>query len=76
LAASGGASNTGGAVLKQYFTPQQLEELSQNIDPNTSSGLDYYPLLKPGERFPINDQLLPPRLTPRPGNHTDIMGYV
>ena len=35
---------------------------------NTSvvSGLDYYPLLKPGERFPINDSNLQPRLEPRP----------
>ncbi|MEM9755719.1 MAG: FGGY-family carbohydrate kinase, partial [Pseudomonadota bacterium] len=30
------------------------------------SGLDYYPLLKPGERFPINDPDYPPRLMPRP----------
>lgn len=28
--------------------------------------LDYYPLTKPGERFPVNDPAMQPRLTPRP----------
>lgn len=28
--------------------------------------MDYYPLLKRGERFPINDPHLEPRLEPRP----------
>ncbi|PSN17259.1 carbohydrate kinase [filamentous cyanobacterium CCP5] len=62
----GGASNSGGAVLKQYFSGSELRSLSQQIDPSQSSGLDYYPLSQPGERFPINDPELPPRLTPRP----------
>jgi sugar (pentulose or hexulose) kinase len=62
----GGASNTGGAVLAHYFTPEQLQELSSRIDPTQASPLDYYPLLKPGERFPINDANLQPRLQPRP----------
>jgi D-ribulokinase len=62
----GGASNTGGAVLRSFFTDAELIELSQQIDPNQPSGLDYYPLLKPGDRFPINDPHLPSRLTPRP----------
>lgn len=38
------------------------------IDPNIPLDLDYYPLLKPGERFPINDPNLVPRLDPRPEN--------
>ncbi|MEO0867730.1 MAG: FGGY-family carbohydrate kinase [Cyanobacteria bacterium J06642_11] len=62
----GGASNTGGAVLRQYFNDTEIEILSQQVNPNQSSGLDYYPLLIPGERFPINDADLLPRLTPRP----------
>lgn len=62
----GGASNTGGNVLKHFFTDQELIELSQKIDSDRSSGLDYYPLVQPGERFPISDPFLPPRLTPRP----------
>ncbi|MGB3614584.1 MAG: FGGY-family carbohydrate kinase [Elainellaceae cyanobacterium] len=60
----GGASNTGGAVLAQFFSPDEIEALSQHIDPDQDSGFDYYPLLQPGERFPINDPDLPPRLTP------------
>lgn len=62
----GGASNTGGGVLKAHFDDATLEELSAMIDLSKPSGLNYYPLLKPGERFPINDPKLPPRLTPRP----------
>jgi sugar (pentulose or hexulose) kinase len=62
----GGASNTGGAVLKQFFSGEQLQQLSSQIDPSCPSGLDYYPLTKPGERFPVNDPQLQPRLEPRP----------
>lgn len=62
----GGASNTGGGVLLEYFSPEQMIELSASIDPSTLSGLDYYPLIRPGERFPINDPAFPPRLSPRP----------
>ena len=66
---AGGASSTGGAVLKEFFTSEQLKELSAQIDPDQPSGLDYYPLTKPGERFPVNDPHLEPCLTPRPGRH-------
>lgn len=62
----GGASNTGGAVLQSFFSTSELIELSQHIDPDQPSSLSYYPLLKPGERFPINDPFLEPQLTPRP----------
>ncbi|MEM9969650.1 MAG: FGGY-family carbohydrate kinase [Pseudomonadota bacterium] len=62
----GGASNTGGAVLSHYFSVEEIERLSALIGPGQNSGLDYYPLLRPGERFPINDPDLAPRLTPRP----------
>lgn len=65
---AGGASNTGGAVLAHFFAPEDLTRLSARIDPATSSGLDYYPLLSLGERFPINDPAYPPRLTPRPAD--------
>ncbi len=63
---AGGASNAGGAVLAAYFSQDQLAALSAAIDPMQSSGLDYYPLLRPGERFPISDPALAPRLSPRP----------
>lgn len=63
---AGGASNSGGAVLRQFFTVEQIKSLSKRIDPETSSDLDYYPLTGPGERFPLNDLGLAPRMTPRP----------
>jgi sugar (pentulose or hexulose) kinase len=63
---AGGASNSGGGVLKQFFTNDELEQLSSDIDTDQPCGLDYYPLPKPGERFPINDPELMPRMEPRP----------
>jgi D-ribulokinase len=69
----GGASNAGGAVLRHYFSDRDLVSLSQQIDPSQASRLDYYPLLQPGERFPINDPDLPPRLTPRPANPVNFL---
>jgi len=63
---AGGASNAGGGALRQFFSNAQLEELSTRFDPAMDSGLDYYPLPARGERFPINDPLLAPRLAPRP----------
>ncbi len=69
----GGASNTGGAVLRHFFSDAELVSLSRDIDPTRSIDLDYYPLLAPGERFPINDPHLSPRLTPRPDRSTDFL---
>ncbi|KAK7251868.1 hypothetical protein RIF29_35447 [Crotalaria pallida] len=40
----GGASNTGGAVLRQLFTNDELDKLSEQINPSEVSLLDYYPL--------------------------------
>ncbi len=62
----GGASNTGGGALLAQFDLEDLVRLSARIDPTRSSGLDYYPLPRAGERFPVNDPALAPRLTPRP----------
>jgi xylulokinase len=69
----GGASNTGGAVLQQFFSPTELEQLSAEIVPDQNSPLDYYPLPRPGERFPINDPNLLPRLEPRPDNPVEFL---
>lgn len=57
----GGASNTGGAVLRQIFTDEQLEKLSEQINPMEASPLDYYPLHAVGERFPVADPKMVPR---------------
>lgn len=65
---SGGASNAGGCVLKQFFTDQQLQQYSQQINPNQSSGLNYYPLPGIGERFPDMNPGKKPVLSPRPAS--------
>ena len=65
---AGGGSNTGGAVLRHFFTDAELVSLSSQIDPAVTSNLEYYPLLQKGDRFPINDPNLPPQLEPRPDN--------
>jgi sugar (pentulose or hexulose) kinase len=70
---AGGASNSGGAVLRQFFDDRQLAALSETIDPTVASPLDYLPLPKPGERFPVNDPTLAPRLTPRPAANVDFL---
>lgn len=69
---TGGASNTGGAVLRSFFTDAELATLSDRI-PETESPLDYYPLMKPGERFPINDPQFPPKLEPRPQDSVEFL---
>lgn len=67
----GGASNSGGAVCRAFFTDAQMQQLSEGMDPARPSGLDYYPLPAPGERFPVNDSTFPPRLSPRPESDVD-----
>lgn len=64
----GGASNTGGAVLAQFFNPDEIERYTTLLQPGQPTRLDYYPLPSPGERFPVNDAELAPRLEPRPDN--------
>lgn len=63
---AGGASNTGGNVLAAHFTAEEIAGLSARIDPHTDTGLGYYPLVRPGERFPISDPRHAPKLSPRP----------
>ncbi|HEM47392.1 MAG TPA: carbohydrate kinase, partial [Alphaproteobacteria bacterium] len=70
---AGGASNSGGAALLRHFSPDRLQELSARLHPERPTGLDYYPLCGPGERFPRNDPDLPPRLTPRPHDPVEFL---
>lgn len=65
---AGGASNTGGAAIGAYFSKDDIARLTPPLEPSVPTGLDYYPLPKPGERFPINDPHFPPRLEPRPAD--------
>lgn len=61
----GGASNSGGAVLNYYFSEEQIAVLTKELKPETKTNLNYYPLLEAGERFPINDVNLEPRIKPK-----------
>ncbi|MEM8700444.1 MAG: FGGY-family carbohydrate kinase [Pseudomonadota bacterium] len=70
---AGGASNSGGEALAAHFAPDEIAELSERIDPEVPSGLDYYPLPRTGERFPINDPDLESCVDPRPGTRQDFL---
>ncbi len=65
---TGGASNSGGRVLRQFFSQRQLDEMTPELQPEEPTGLHYYPLPASGERFPVNDSNKPAILTPRPDN--------
>jgi D-ribulokinase len=65
---AGGASNTGGAAIGAHFTKEDIARLTPLLQPDVPTRLDYYPLPKPGERFPVNDPEFQPRLTPRPAD--------
>lgn len=63
---AGGASNSGGAVLRQFFTDEQMHAMTSQLSPEQPTGLNYYPLPGTGERFPQNNAKQQPQLTPRP----------
>ena len=62
----GGASNSGAKVLRHYFSQSQIDEMTPQLSPNNPTNLDYYPLIKAGERFPIADTRKQAKLSPRP----------
>lgn len=64
----GGASNSGGAVLKYYFSEEKMNTLTKHLLPDTPTNFNYYPLINSGERFPINDPEQEPRITPKVDN--------
>lgn len=64
----GGASNTGGAVIRHFFSDAEVSQLTEEINPEQLTGLDYYPLLREGERFPVNNPQQAAKLTPKPDN--------
>lgn len=70
---AGGASNSGGAVLRQFFDDATLDDLSARIDTTRASELDYYPLPRAGERFPLCDPAMVPRMTPRPADDVQFL---
>ncbi len=64
----GGASNTGGNVLLNFFSIEQIKNLSKQINYNRKTNLNYYPLKNKGERFPRNNPELLPKVDPRPSD--------
>jgi sugar (pentulose or hexulose) kinase len=62
----GGASNAGAGILRKFFSDREIASLSEKMTIEQPTGLDYYPLTSKGERFPVNDPGLLPRLSPRP----------
>jgi sugar (pentulose or hexulose) kinase len=62
----GGASNSGGAALLQFFSREQLNALEARLDPEHETNLGYYPLPGIGERFPDANPQLEPLMDPRP----------
>ena len=69
----GGASNSGGCVLLQHFSLEQLAAMTPALQPDHPTGLDYYPLPATGERFPYADPDMQTRITPRPDQ--DVVFY-
>lgn len=69
----GGASNSGGAVLRQHFNNEHLQSLTTQLKPDQPTGLNYYPLPSTGERFPVNDAQLESRLDPRPEDNVQFL---
>jgi D-ribulokinase len=65
---AGGASNTGGAAIAAHFSKDDIARLTLLLDPDHPTGIDYYPLPRPGERFPVNDPNFQPRLEPKPAD--------
>jgi len=68
---AGGASNTGGAVLEHYFSQQQIDKLTKQLKPEQPTKLNYYPLIQAGERFPVNNPDLKPRMEPKAKNELE-----
>ena len=64
----GGASNAGAAVLRSLFSTCDIHRYTRLMKPAQPTGLDYYPLPAAGERFPLQDPQLQPRLAPRPSS--------
>jgi len=70
---SGGASNAGAAILRDYFSDEQIAALSRHIEPRQPSPLCYYPLRSAGERFPQYDPNKQPVVAPRPASDVDFL---
>ncbi|HIO14481.1 MAG TPA: carbohydrate kinase, partial [Chromatiales bacterium] len=64
----GGASNSGGAVLRHFFSQSAINQMTERLNPQQPTGLNYYPLVRDGERFPHADPAWAACTSPRPGD--------
>ena len=70
----GGASNVGCTIFRELqFSNDELADLSKGIDPVERSPYEYYPLVKPGERFPVADPNKQAVLEPRPESRQEFL---
>lgn len=70
----GGASNVGCQIFRQEgFTDEELVSLSSQMTRHDIPFAEYYPLVKPGERFPVNDPSKLPILDPKPDSRRDYL---
>jgi hypothetical protein len=53
-------------VLRKFFTNEELEALTPQMNASAPTGLKYYPLPSRGERFPVDDPNKEPVMEPRP----------
>lgn len=70
---TGGASNSGGAMLRKFFSDAEITQLSQQLGPGKPLNLGYYPLPSVGERFPRSDPDMQPQMQPRPKSRRDFL---
>jgi len=71
----GGASNSGGAIILNYYSIEEMTVLESKLTKplleefiKITSQSEHYPLLKPGERFPIADSELTPNMPKMPSS--------
>jgi xylulokinase len=67
---AGGASNTGGGVLADEFPGADLSALDRRVA-DRPGRVVRYPLVRAGERFPVNDPRLLPLRSGEPGTRED-----
>jgi sugar (pentulose or hexulose) kinase len=60
-------------VLRQHFSDAEIRSLTPQLRPAQPTQLHYYPLPKPGERFPHNDPNLAPQLMPQPQDRAQFL---
>ncbi len=63
-----GASNCGTGILQKYFSNQEIQQMSNKLNPDKPTGLSYYPLIGKGERFPLNNPGKTACLSPKPAS--------